>query len=62
MTNMAYCRFENTVADMRDCIKAMDDFDETEASEYEIRAYKKFIELCHYVAENYERTSKGSQT
>lgn len=58
MTNMAYCRFRNTIADMRDCIRAMDDFDETESSEEEVRAYYRFIELCHQVAENYERREK----
>jgi len=43
---------------MRDCIRAMDDFDETESSEEEVRAYYRFIELCHQVAENYERREK----
>ena len=48
---MSYCRFENTVNDMRDCI---DDMELSEsASAYEKRARKEFVELCVQVAEEY---------
>ena len=48
---MSYCRFENTVNDMIDCIDNME-IDE-DASEYEKRARKEFVELCVQVAEEY---------
>ena len=49
--NMSYCRFENTVNDMIDCINNME-LDE-HASDYEKRARKRFVELCAQVAEQY---------
>ena len=45
--NMSYCRFENTVNDMIDCINNME-IDEY-ASEHEKRARKSFVELCAQV-------------
>ena len=42
MPNMSYCRFENTVNDMRDCINAIEDGECDELSSYEIRALKQF--------------------
>ena len=49
--NMSYCRFENTVNDMIDCINNMDISES--ASTYEKRARKTFVELCAQVAEQY---------
>lgn len=49
--NMSYCRFENTVNDMIDCINNME-IDEY-ASTYEKRARKEFVELCVQVAKEY---------
>ena len=42
MPNMSYCRFENTVMDMRDCINAIEDGECDELSSYEVRALKQF--------------------
>ena len=54
---MSYCRFENTVSDMQDCIDALDnadwDLDEmirNASSEQEAKAIKEFIELCQDVS------------
>ena len=49
--NMSYCRFENTVNDMIDCINNMDisEF----ASEYEKQARKTFVKLCAQVVKDY---------
>ena len=49
--NMSYCRFENTVNDMMDCINNMDISES--ASEYEKRARKRFVELCAQVVEDH---------
>ena len=59
MANMGYCRFENTLRDLRDCYMAMDGDD---LSESEFYARKAMIELCwsiyneysHLVDEEYE--------
>ena len=45
MPNMSYCRFENTVRDMRDCINAIEDGECNELSSYEISALKEFKEM-----------------
>jgi hypothetical protein len=45
MPNMSYCRFENTVIDIKDCINAIEDGECDELSSYEINALKEFKEL-----------------
>ena len=45
MANMSYCRFENTVRDMRDCLNALEDGDCYDLSDYEITALKDFKEM-----------------
>ena len=51
MGNMSYCRFENTLADMRDCLYALQDrLDAEELSEYEIRALRDFADVAVSIA------------
>jgi len=50
MGNMSYCRFENTSKDLEDCINNWD-LDEKEASDYEISAKKRIIELAREILE-----------
>ena len=45
MPNMSYCRFENTVIDIKDCINAIEEGDTDELSSYEVNALKEFKEL-----------------
>ncbi len=45
MPNMSYCRFENTVMDIRDCINAIEEGDTDELSSYEVNALRRFKEL-----------------
>lgn len=51
MGNMSYCRFQNTLLDLRDCQEYINDDD---LSEEEKRARKKLIELCKDIAEDYD--------
>jgi hypothetical protein len=51
MSNMSYCRFENTVADLRDCYQNMDE--DLDDSETEKAARASLIRLCKRIAENY---------
>lgn len=51
--NMGYCRYQNTVEDMLDAIDNLGDVDDL--SEEEIVARRKFIRLCHAVAESWEK-------
>jgi hypothetical protein len=57
--NMSYCRFENTVRDMRGCISALNEagwdmevLKEDASKDYEQPAMDEFIELCKEVANN----------
>jgi len=45
MPNMSYCRFENTVSDINDCLNAIEDREVNDLSDYELRALKDFLEL-----------------
>ena len=54
MGNMSYCRFENTLADMRDCLFAIEEgLDVEELSDYEISALHEFSHVARQIA-NYE--------
>ena len=47
MGNMSYCRFENTLADMRDCLDALENgLDAEELSSYEISALRNFADVA----------------
>ena len=48
---MSYCRFENTLADMRDCLYALEDgLDAGELSKYEISALRDFADTARPVS------------
>ena len=46
---MSYCRFENTVKDMRDCINAIEDGETDELSNYEVNALSSFLDLAREI-------------
>jgi hypothetical protein len=50
MSNMSYCRFQNTLKDMNDCAGHVDD----ELGGAEFKARKKLVELCRELAENFK--------
>jgi len=50
MANMGYCRFQNTVGDMEDCLEHIED---DLHSEEEKEARQDFIRLCVQVAHDY---------
>jgi len=60
MANMAHCRFQNTLAALRDCEEHLDDPEEDEAadreglSESEADARRSLIALCQRIAKNHE--------
>jgi hypothetical protein len=51
MANMSYCRFQNTLSDLRDCYNNMGDDD---LSQSEFYARKQMIELCKSIADECE--------
>ncbi len=50
MSNMSYCRFENTLSDLRDCYDNMDR-DDLSQSEFYMRRH--MIKLCMLIACDY---------
>lgn len=54
MANMSYCRFRNTLADLRDCRIALSEVhDFSELSRDEGRAAVWLIKTCIKIAEDY---------
>ena len=51
MANMSYCRFENTVPDLKDCLDNMDK--PLDDNQTEIDSRKRLIEMACEIAENY---------
>ena len=47
MSNMAYCRFTNTLRDLRDCKKNFENI----SSKPELDAARKLVMLCREIAE-----------
>lgn len=52
MPNMSYCRFRNTLEDLRDCERNMD-LDEDRADPQEVKARRQLIDLCAQIASEY---------
>ena len=52
MSNMSYCRFQNTLSDLRDCEFHLDDFLE-EMSDDERKARSRLIKVCERIAAQY---------
>jgi len=50
MANMGYCRFYNTLADLRECQDHLDDFDLSEA---EVKERLRLVRVCRAIAEDY---------
>jgi len=49
MSNMAYCRFENTYSDLEDCVRSLGEKSLEELSDQE----KKFAEAMRELCEEY---------
>ncbi len=55
MPNMSYCRFENTVNDMNDCLNAIEDREVNDLSDYEVL----WLERCRVMQEDLEQKRTG---
>ena len=51
MANMSYCRFQNTLNDLRDCYDAMGDIDGL--SDEERKAFERMVKLCVQIANDF---------
>ena len=58
MSNMSYCRFQNTLVDLRDCVNEMDEaytLKDMELSEDEAHAAKRLYQFAKEYVEQFER-------
>ncbi len=57
MSNMSYCRFANTLEDLRDCYDNWDTLDrieeDYEPNPDELRARVKLLRVCQDIIDNY---------
>ena len=51
MGNMSYCRFENTAADLRDCLSAIHRGETDDLSSYEIAGLKSIMRMANDLVE-----------
>ena len=51
MSNMSYCRFENTLSDLQDCFENMDADLEKDSREW--RAREELIDICQDIAADF---------
>ena len=58
MSNMSYCRFQNTLRDLKDCLDALCDIDGnlSELSTEEARAADSLILVCEEIAGNFAQS------
>ena len=63
MANMSYCRFQNTVEDLRDCLEAIreagtvEDLEqefEADGKDTELHALRRLVKMCREIAEHEE--------
>lgn len=53
MSNMSYCRFQNTESDLRDCLAALNDEEYFYLSDDERKAADRIIRMCKGIAEEF---------
>ena len=51
MGNMRYCRFENTAADLRDCLSAIHRGETDDLSSYEIAGLTNIMDMANELVE-----------
>ena len=49
MSNMSYCRFENTARDLRDCVNAYQSGDVADLKEYEVVGLQEILDLANTI-------------
>lgn len=68
MANMSYCRFENTSNDLHDCVRALNEANESgqtlaqfmrQSSDHERRSLAQMRKLCEQFIEEYETLVEG---
>ena len=56
MTNMSYCKYENTYNALRDCQQDMDTTTDKQLSMSELKFRKKLIQVCMQISDDWGET------
>ena len=51
MSNMSYCRFENTSDDLQDCLNAIYNGETDDLNEYEQRGLKQILKISKLIVQ-----------
>ena len=55
MSNMSYCRFENTSRDLGDCLDAIENENLNDLSSYEKKGLQDLLDYCEAILEYEEQ-------
>jgi len=58
MSNMGYCRFQNTINDLEDCY---DHFGDEDISKEEFRAKQRMFRICKDIVEEYSEDEEEAK-
>ncbi len=58
MGNMSYCRFENTARDLQDCVRAIENDEVYDFSQWELAGFQKLIRLAEELVQMDYETEK----
>jgi len=58
MSNMSYCRFENTARDLNDCVQAINNGETENLNEYELNGLRDLLDLAVDIIDNEEYIQK----
>ncbi len=61
MSNMSYCRFENTYGDLRDCVEALEENRLEDLSDRERKFAESIKDLCKEYLELTETEEKDAE-
>lgn len=63
MSNMSYCRFENTLHDLGDCLEALEEgaLDRRELSDSERESALELIEMCGEIYANFSKEAEDDE-
>ena len=64
MANMSYCRFENTIKDLQDCVYAMEESEtmaDLDMNEYEEQAFLAMWNVARNFLAEHERLLNGAR-
>lgn len=63
MPNMSYCRFENTLKDLGDCLEALENgaLDNSDMSEIERESALALIDLCEEIYAGFSKEAEEDE-